>query len=352
MSLGDGQRKSFYGPTRKEAWEKLTAALRDRERGLPPASDERQTLGDYLTSWLVTIAPTIESTTLRRSRDYVRLHITPMLGRVRLTKLTPQQVQTLYAQRLDTGLSSTTVNHLHATLHKALSDAVRLGLVARNVCDFVTPPRVAETEMHPLTAEEARALVDVGSGFPLGPLYALAVATGMRQGELLGLQWSAVDLDAGQLSVVSNLQRNREAGGWEIRAPKTRRSRRQIALDVDTVATLRHHRAAQNAERLALGDAWHDRNLVFCTHGGNPLSARNVARDFKALLRLVSLPDIRFHDLRHTCATLALRAGINVKVVSEMLGHASVAITLDVYAHVQPDMQRESAATLGRILYG
>lgn len=352
MSLGGGKRKSWYGRTRAEVRDKLTAALRDRERGILPSSDERQTVAQYLASWLDTIAPSLSSGTVRRSRDDVRLHILPALGHVRLTQLTPQHVQALYAAKLTTGLSTTTVRHLHGTLHKALADALRLGLVARNVTEAVTPPRRRSVEMHPLTGEETRAFLEAVRRDRLSALYALAVLTGMRQGELLGLHWSAVDLDAGTLQVTANLQWDRDEAKFDVHAPKTRRSRRRIALSAELVTVLREHRRRQHEERLLVGPAWHKDDLIFCTQTGKPLFARNVTRSFHAHLRRAGLPAIRFHDLRHTCATLLLRSGVNVKVVSEMLGHASTSLTLDVYAHVTPDMQQAAAAVMGKLVYG
>jgi integrase len=274
----------------------------------------------------------------------------PIIGKIRLASLTAERVQTLYADRLAAGLSTTTVHHLHATLHKALKDAERLQLVTRNVSKLVNVPRMAESEIHPLSREEARALLDVASRDRLSALYALALASGMRQSELLGLQWSEVDLDAGLVRV--RWQLKREDGQWVWKQPKTRRSRRQIAISPTTVAALLAHRTAQAEERLRRGAAWEDHELVFCTRLGRPLSARNVFRSFLGLLDRGGIRRVRFHDLRHTAATLMLASRVNPKVVSEMLGHATVAITLDIYSHVLPDMQQDAAAMLEQALYG
>ena len=172
----------------------------------------------------------------------------------------------------------------------------------------------------------------------------------MRQSEVLGLQWPEVDLDAGLVRV--RWQLKREEGQWVWKQPKTRRSRRQIATPASTVDVLRAHRAAQAEERLRRGAAWEDHELVFCTRLGRPLSARNVFRAFQGLLDRGNIRRIRFHDLRHTAATLMLASRVNPKVVSEMLGHATVAVTLDIYSHVLPDMQQDAAAMLERVLYG
>ena len=344
-----GGRKYFRGQTRQEVQRKLAAARRAQEDGLGQVP-ERQTVAQYLASWLEAIKPTIDYGAWKRHGEFVRLHIVPALGQTRLAALSAQQVQALYADRLASGLSSSTVHHLHATLHKALKDAERLRLVARNVSTLVNVPRMAETEIHPLTRDEARAFLDVASGDRLYALYALALGSGMRQSEILGLQWPELDLDAALVRV--RWQLKREEGVWVWKQPKTRRSRRQIALASSAVAALRAHRAAQDAERERLGAAWEDHELVFCTRLGRPLSARNVYRAFQGVLEKGGLPHVRFHDLRHTAATLLLAGRVNPKVVSEMLGHASVAITLDIYSHVLPDMQQDAAATLEHVLFG
>lgn len=351
LSLEDGQRKTLYGRTRQEVVRRLAQAQRDLQLGLPLA-DERQTLAQYLEGWLETIAPTLRPDTVQRHREYVELHIVPGLGRHKLARLTPQQVQAFYADRLATGLASTTVNHMHATLHKALESAVRLGIIPRNVSDLVEVPRVRESQMHVLSREEARRLLDAVSGHRLEALFALALATGMRQGELLALHWREVDLEDGVLRVRATLKRNKRTGEWLFAEPKTRRSRRQIALAGEIVATLRQHRMRQAEERLRAGSAWQDMDLVFCSPVGEPLSARGVVRQLEKVLARAGVSRIRFHDLRHTAATLLLAARVNPKIVSEMLGHASISITLDIYSHVLPDMQQDAASVMGAVLYG
>jgi integrase len=343
-----GGRNYFRGATRQEVQRKLAVAKRAQDEGLPQL-EGRQTVEQYLTSWLFEIKPTIDYGTWRRHEEFTRLHIVPFMGPMRMAQVTPQQVQALYANRLAAGLSSTTVHHIHRTLHKAFKDAERLRIVARNVTKLVNVPRMAETEIHPLSAEEARQLLAITRGERLFALYALALSSGMRESELLGLQWSEVDFDRNLVRVRWQLQR--EDGHWVWKPPKTRRSRRQISLAVAAMQVLRSHRDARDKERATLGPLWEEHELVFCTRHGRPLSARNVLRRYKELLKKGDLPDIRFHDLRHTAATLLLAGKVNPKVVSEMLGHASVAITLDIYSHVLPDMQQDAAVTLERILY-
>lgn len=265
MMTNEGKRKYFYGKTRQEVRRLLAAAQRDKDVDLPLVSD-RQTVAEYLASWLDTVRPTIDLSTWKRRREYVEYHIVPKLGHIRLRDLTPQAVQRLYADRLAAGLSSSTVHHIHATLHKALKDAERLGLVARNVCKLVNVPRMAESEIHPLSRENARVLLDVAAGERLEALYTVAISIGMRQSELLGLRWKDIDLDEGLLRV--RMQLKREEGEWVWKEPKTRRSRRQIALAAPVVEVLRRHRERQEAERAALPSGWHDHDLVFCTKAG------------------------------------------------------------------------------------
>jgi integrase len=349
LTLSTGKRRSLYGKTRADVARKLAQALRDQEQGAPVV-DERQTLEAFLVSWLDMVAPTLEASTVQRYKELMTLHVIPAVGKTRLTRLAPQQIQALYASTLEEGLSPTTVHHLHAALHRALEIAVKLGAVGRNVCDHVEAPRIVKTEMRVLARDEARQLLDTAKGTRYEALLTVALATGMRQGELLGLRWRDVDMDAGMLSVTSSLTWHRAEKVWVIKQPKTRRSRRRIALKAPIVETIRAHWRAQLAQRLALGAAWEDNDLVFCTGQGRPLAARNIERIFHTLLERAALPRIRFHDLRHTCATLALKAKVQPKIVSEMLGHASVAVTLDIYSHVLPDMQDDAAAAMAEML--
>jgi integrase len=351
VTLEDGKRKAYYGKTRAEVQLKLTVALSARDKGLPVGLGERQTVGQYLTVWLETVKPTIRPRTWKRYAELMNRHALPVLGKVPLAKLTAQQVQRLYSAKLEEGLSSTTVHHLHAVLHRALSQAERLGLVGRNVCDLVDVPRMREREMHVLDREHVRRLLDAARGDRLEALYVLAVTTGMRQGELLALRWKDIDVDHGTVQVRATLQRTKE-DGYRLAAPKTRQSRRQITLTTAARDALKIHRARQAEERLAVGPAWegtHD--LVSLDVTGRPLSGIQLTRAaFYSLLQRAGLPHIRFHDLRHTAATLLLGRGVNPKIVSEMLGHATIAITLDIYSHVLPTMQQSAAAEMDAAL--
>ena len=347
---GRRRRKALYATTRREVQERLTATLRAQAQGLPIGSD-RQTVADFLARWLEVARTSVRPRTWDRYEQYVRVHALPRLGRVPLAGVTPEHLQSLYAARLAAGSAPLTVAHLHAVLHRAFGQAERWGLLPRNPATLVDAPRGPRREMATLTPEQSRALIEASKGDRLGALYVVGITTGMRQGELLALRWRDMDLEGGMAQVRGTMQRTRD--GLAAAEPKTERSRRNVALTQTAVAALRRHRAVQLEERLRLGAVWEDNDLVFANEIGAPIEASNLLRrSFRPLLIRADVPSIRFHDLRHTAATLMLGRGVHPKIVSEMLGHAQVATTLDLYSHVTPTMQREAAATLDAVLGG
>ncbi len=348
ITLPKGKRAHFLGKDRGEVVKKLTAARKSRDDGLPVIV-ERQNVSQFMQSWLVTTKPSLRERTWVRYEQYVRLHIEPTLGKFALTRLTPQHLQRLYADRLHAGLSPTTVHHLHATVHRALKQAVRWNLVVRNVADLVDPPRDAHFEITTLSPEQARTLLTTAEGNRLEAMYVLALTTGMRQGELLGLRWRDVDLEHGALQVRGSLQRI--GGALVVTAPKTDRSQRQVTLAPMAGTALRRHRAAQAQERLRLGAAWQGDDLVFTNEIGRPIDSAALTRlSFRPLLQRAGLPTMRFHDLRHSAATLLLGQGTHPKIVAEMLGHSRIGTTMDLYSHVTPTMQREATLAMESIL--
>lgn len=293
----------------------------------------------------------MKASTLRTYDSWARTHLYPVIGSVKLTALTAQHVQRVITVARASGLAASSVNEVYGLLHEALATAVKLGLVARDVSARVDRPRAVRREMRPLSTEEANHLLDAARGDWLEALYRLAVTTGMREGELLGLTWRAVELDRRRLSVVATM--SYRAGVPVYTAPKTRRSRRQIALSAEMVEALRHHRRRQQVWRVKAGPAWQGEryDAVFTDELGDPLRRNRVVRCFKRLLATVGLPAMRFHDLRHTCATLLLARGVHPKVVSDLLGHSTVSITLDIYSHVLPHLQEEAARAMGDLLH-
>ncbi|MBT9260205.1 MAG: site-specific integrase [Clostridiales bacterium] len=247
-------------------------------------------------------------------------------------------------------MSANTVRIIHAILHKALAQGVKWGLSARNPAEAVDRPRIQRREMPTLSAAEVHAFLAAAKEDRLYALYVLAITTGMRQGELLGLRWGDVDLKAGRLYVRRQLVwlRNVEP---TLSEPKTAKGRRTVELPGLAVEALRQHRKQQAKERLLAGPAWRDQDLVFTTQLGTPIHPSNLrTRSFQPLLKKAGLPLIRFHDLRHTHASLLLAAGVHPKLVQERLGHATVGITLDVYSHTTPSLHRQVAGILEDLL--
>lgn len=348
ISIGGGKRKAFYGKTRSDVARKLTAALKNTHDGIPLVG-ERQTVNSYLNEWLRTIEPNLRPESFRRYRELSLLHIIPEIGKIPLARLSPQQVQTAYARRLASGLSGTTVQHIHGVLHKALNQAVRWNLVVRNVADLVDSPRRTTPEMRTLTPEEAIRFVTAAAGERLEAAYVLAITCGLRLGEIQALRWRAVDIERSTLAVTAALQAI-ESGRPVFAEPKTAKSRRVVQMPVIAVDALRRHRIKQIEERLRAGEMWEDHDLVFTNERGRPLDGNNFrARAFRPLLAKAGLPAIRFHDLRHTAATLMMNDGIPVKVASERLGHADVTVTLKTYSHVLPGMQQQAADSMDRL---
>jgi integrase len=242
------------------------------------------------------------------------------------------------------------VRHLHRFLHRVFDQAVRWGVTARNPVTLVDPPRVSRHQFQTLDPEQARSLLGALNGDRLQAPYVVALTTGTRLGELLGLRWADLDLTTRKLAVQGSLHRD-PGGGWSIRGPKTERSGRQVLLPALAVRALERHRLRQNTERLRAGSLWEDNDLVFPDQLGRPLSSQNLTqRHFYPMLERLGLPRIRFHDLRHTAATLLLSEGVHPKIVSEMLGHTQVGITLDLYSHVTPAMHETATSTLGLLL--
>lgn len=340
-----GTRVGVVAKTHKEAQEQLRKLLSDADKGLLPPT-EKPTLAVHIERWLTDVAqPSVRSRTTRGYRDIARLHILPTLGALRLTQLQPSHVQALYSKLTAAGLSAKSVRNVHAVLRRALNQAVEWHLVPRNVALLAHPPRAPRHEVVALSADDARRLLHSVRGDRWAALLAVALATGMRQSELLGLKWSDVHVASGTIRVQRQLGRD---GLYA--EPKTAKGRRTIDLPASCVAILKDHKRQQNEERLLVGPDWQYSDLVFCTHAGRPLSQRNVHRAFKRLLDRHGIPDVPFHALRHTHATLLLAQGTHPKVVQERLGHATIAMTLDIYSAYVPSMGRSAADQLDALL--
>ena len=344
------RRRCFYGATRAEVQELLTAALCDQQQGLLVAV-ERQTVGEFLINWLRDcVKSTVRPLTLEQYAQHVRLYLLPQLGRIRLTKLSPQQVQAFVNTKLNDGLSPRTVQLSLMILSRALGQAVKWDLLGRNVATLVDAPRVERPELRPPTREQVRKLLDATKGQRLEAIYTVGLALGMRRGELLGLRWSDVDMEARTITVRRALQRSGglettgEASKLRFVEPKTARGRRTIVMPDCVVAALRTHRARQAQERLVAGAEWQDIDLIFATRKGTAMEPRSLDTAFKRMLHKAGLPKtIRLHDGRHFAATLLLEQGAHPRTVMEILGHSDISLTLNTYSHVVAGVMREAA---------
>jgi integrase len=327
---------------------KLTHALSEVQQGAGLIADERLTVADFLVAWLDNSArPNVRPRTYQLYEMIVRRHLVPAIGQHRLTRLEPGHVQVMLNGLLDAGYAASTIRTVRMVLSRALKQALRWSLVGRNVATLVDAPRGESERPEPFTLAEVRELLAGVKGHRLEALVTVAVLTGMRKGEVLGLQWEDVDIDAATVRVSGSLQR---LNGKLVRGePKTAQSRRVMAVPPQVVTALKVRRRQQLEERLKLGHYWQDTGYAFTTALGTPLEPRNVNRDFSKLLQDLGLRHQRFHDLRHCFATLQLANHTPAHVVREQLGHSQISTTLDIYSHAVAELHRESAARFGEL---
>jgi integrase len=397
---GKRKRKHLYGKTRRAVATQLGAALQKVAIGSPLATDERQTVLHYLQWWLAQIAkPRVRQRTWITYEAAIARHIGPHLGSRRLTQLTPQHVQAWMGALETNGVPASQRRYARVVLRAALNTAVRWRLISQNAAALVDPPRVTRREITPLDVEQSKQLIKTANGHALESFVTVGLSCGLRVGESLGLTWAAIDLKAGTLTVRQSLQRTggdpaarrplladqarlrlalrqasptdtderqrltlalREIGtriakvktSLQLVEPKSKQSRRTIALPTMTIEALKTHRRRQLEARLVAGRAWQERDLVFTTSIGTPIEMSNLSKAFKALLAKAGLPAIRIHDLRHTAATLLLTQGVDPRTIMETLGHSQISLTLNTYAHVLPRLQRDAADRMNRILVG
>jgi len=337
-------------PSRRECQAALTAKLTTlAQRSYVPPSN--LSLCEFLTKvWLPAIEPSVRPTTLSGYRMLVASHLVPQRGSVKLQSLNAAQLNAHYARLLATGrvrgtggLSPNSVHHVHAVLHRALRDAVKWGYLQVNAASFAEPPRASaeHKELAVWSEEQLHAFLASVKSDRLYPLWRFLAMTGCRRGEALGLMWPDIDVEAGSVAIRRALVPI--DGQLRESEPKTRRGRRRIALDTETVAMLRELAATQLAEQQAAGDAWVDSGRVFAKANGEQLHPERISALFRRLVRAAALPPIPLHGLRHTYASLALAKGVNPAIVSRRLGHSTVAFTLDVYSHVLPQVDAEAA---------
>ena len=332
--------------TQGEARKALNQVLVDLESG-SYVDRSTVTVREYLEEWLHRAAVGRRPTTMAAYRRGA-VQLDPYVGRVRLQQLTPLMVENAYADLLATGLAPKTVRNAHTVLRRALGDAERLGLVTRNAAAVARPPAPSKAEQPTWAPEQLSTFLRFTAGEPLHAAFVLLSTTGLRRGEVCGLGWANVDLETGELFVT---QTRTTVGSDVIDSPtKTPKSRRRVSLDGGTVVVLRSHRARQAEMQLAAGPGWVGEGHVLCEDDGAPVHPDRITGAFRRQREAAGLPPIRLHDLRHTYATLGLRAGVHPKVMSERLGHATVGITLDLYSHVVPSLDREAADAVASLL--
>lgn len=349
VTLASGKRRVAYGKTRQEAAGKLADLLKLQRDGLN-VQPNRETVAHFFTGWLETIKPRLQPGSYVTYEASLRRQVIPLLGAHRLDRLRPQHIQSFYAQLLEGGLSANTVNRIHnSVIFPPLEQALRWNLIPRNVAGLVDLPKIEKVEAQVFSMEQARVFLSAIQGDPIEALYVVAITTGMRQGELLGLRWSNVDLDGRMIQVSEAYKRDYK--GRKIGRPKSETSRRKIALSLLAVEALVRHRAQKQKARDAAGRPWTDQDFVFPSGTGRPINPSWLRQDlFYPLLARAGLPRITFHALRHTFATLQIAQGTNLKIISEMLGHASIRITADQYGHISDTMQRQAQDGLDRLL--
>ena len=345
----DGKRRSLYATTEKDAKEKLRDAQAAVKRGEAQAN-LRMTVGTYLTEWLETVAaPRIRPRTLESYRQIVTGHLIPAMGNKKLAKLTPVNVQKYLNEKLASGLSKRTVTYHRAILRRALNDAVRHGHVTRNVVTLTDPPGQDHKEQRWLDIEESQRFIQSAREHRLSALWILAITSGMRKGELLGLRWRDIDLDQKKIQVRNQLQNI--DGRLQLQPLKTDKSKRTVYLTTIAERELCDHRKMQVAERLRAGEHWQEHDFVFATPIGKPVEPRNLVRAFKQILQTAGLPDVRLHDLRHSAASTMISQGIDIRTVSDVLGHSQITLTLDTYSPLTEGDRRSAAERLDDV-YG
>ena len=347
---GKRRRRVVYGTTRAEVVDKLRKLSEQRRRGVNLAAPA-QTVGAWLDEWLsqVKAHDGTRPSTFARYRQVCNTHLKPGLGRKRLDRLTPLDVREFLASRRGV-VAPGTVAKIHAVLRAALGDAERMDLVARNVAKSVRAPSVPTGERRILTPDEARRFLATVAGDRFEGVFVLALALGLRRGEVLGLRWVDFDAELATLRVEQAIQR---AGGQLVVVePKTPRSRRLLPVPRLAAAALERQRVRQARERLKAGAEWHDLGLIFTTSIGTPIEPRNLNRQFGELRQKAGLETLRLHDLRHACATFLLASGVEPRTVMEILGHSTYRLTMDLYGHALPERMAAAAVAMDRTLGG
>lgn len=350
----DGKRPKRRAATQREALVKLRELQRERDQGVN-LSAKQPTVAEWCVTWLETFALNLKPNVKEDYAGVIKRYIAHApIGRRRLDKLTPAEIQN-WANDLSQHLAPQTVRNAHARLHKALEIAVRNSYISRNAAHGTELPPIPKADIYPLDFHQSLVLLDAVEGHRWAALYRLAINLGMRQGELLGLTWEAINFEAGTIRIFRQLRRIKadpdKPGVLVLQSVKTKAGERTLRIDDDLIAVLRAHRANQMQERLLCGAKWKDKwGMVFVTETGAPVSPSCLFKHFKKVLKDTELGDIRFHDLRHTAATLLLADSVPLVTVSKILGHSSPAVTATIYAHALDDYKAGAIASLSKRL--
>ena len=344
----DGRRLSFSSKTRHESQVWLKKTTVEIDEGMTYAST-KLTFNEYINGWLSSKKSSLRPATWMHYNQLSQKYIIPSIGSTKIRNLKPGKIQDLYNDLTSNGVGTQTVIKIHTVLHSTLSHAVKTGVLSSNPSSAAIPPKEPFKEMKTFNVNQIISMLIAAIGNRFHALFQLAVTTGMRQMELLGLKWTDLSWTKQTLRVERQLSRP-DGEGIKFSHPKTKYGRREIALGLQTIEVLRDHYERQQTEIIAAGDNWIDHGLVFTNSFGGPIHPRNLLRDFKKFLKNAGLPVIRFHDLRHTSASLMLNHGIPLIVASRRLGHARPSITLDMYGHMIPNMQIEAAEKLDELV--
>jgi integrase len=337
----NGQRQGKTRKSRKEAQEWIREMLGNIDRGYT-GQGSNIVLEVFLNDWFSSKSNAIKKSTSILYECVIRNHINPFLGKLRLSDLSPQKIQSLYLIKDHDGVGKRTIRVIHTILNNSLNQAVKLGSIHKNPVQATTPPIYESSEMRIYSEYEITQLLIGVKGTSLEVLIHLAITTGIRQSELLALQWSDIDWDRNTISVQRQLLRMYEDRDY-YSSLKTKSGRRTISLGTNTIQKLQGHHQKQIGIKESMSDRWDENNLIFPSTVGTPMNQRNLLRMFKTIIREIGLREIRFHDLRHTAASLMLNHGISPLIVANRLGHSKASITLDTYGHLLPGMQQESA---------
>jgi integrase len=343
----NGERLSHTAKTEKECIEWRKKTITQIDQGLTYAGAQT-TLAELLDGWLVNIKSSYQPESWYIYKMNSQKRIIPSIGHIKLKDLIPEQIQRLYDAELQKGTGRRTIEVIHVILHKSLDYAVKKGLIGRNPTDLTNPPRPYKKEMKFYDENETYQFLLAARGDRNEVLYQLVLATGLRQSEVLGLKWSDLDIDNSNLTVQRQLKRNIKNGDY-FKTTKTASGRRSIKIGKQTLEKLKEHRKNQALEKMEV-ESWEENDLIFPSRLGTPLNQSNLLKSYKSLIRKSGLKEIRFHDLRHTAASLMLNHGVPVIIVSKRLGHSKVSVTLDTYGHVMSELQDEAAELIDDLI--